>query len=401
MDPTATIIIVALFIGLAIIAWWLITPKHHGRIEYKSTPETWSYSFHTFKEISPFNAQNLTAEGQSPQWRERMHRVGSAMSKENLKHVYFVHGTFAGHDPWGIVETLKIIYPSIPKTLAETANRLSKKGVDQLIKDSGNFTKEYVDIFRAAINHQITCELFHWSSANHHIARLKGAVNLLYSMADRIQHFSSSDRLLLVGHSHAGQMFALITVMATWDFASRSLVKIAGEAGEDPAKIWRALEQVNKLTIDYVTLGTPPSYAWADSGYYRLLNIINHRGNTFLAGSLKGLLTTKSGDYIQQLGILGSDLIAATAHERRLNRKLDEILGEGSNIRLWSDLIKHKMRVPPHGRTFLVNYGDNAAVPNFHQTFFGHGIYTKYHAMLYLSIFIGQFFYGLTNDEFA
>ena len=127
---------------------------------------------------------------------------------------------------------------------------------------------------------------------------------------------------------------------------------------------------------------------------FRILHLINHRGPTNLAGKLRNFLTTKDGDYIQQLGILGSDIGSASPHDRLINRELDRIIGRGQDLITWQNSIQHRMRVSPHGSTILIDYQDQSLlIPNFFKTLFGHGIYTKYEAMAFNSKIIVDHFY--------
>ena len=48
--------------------------------------------------------------------------------------------------------------------------------VDTFLKDRGNYTKEYKELFKEAMGNDICCELFEWSSENNHFARLEASI---------------------------------------------------------------------------------------------------------------------------------------------------------------------------------------------------------------------------------
>lgn len=92
-------------------------------------------------------------------------------------------------------------------------------------------------------------------------------------------------------------------------------------------------------------------------GKYNLLNIINHRGDEFLAGVVDPMFfITKDGDYVQQSAIAGSDAFAKTGNEQILNKQLDRILGKGADVDGLLDKMKVRMRVPHYGRTIVQDF---------------------------------------------
>ena len=196
--------------------------------------------------------------------------------------------------------------------------------------------------------------------------------------------------MLLVGHSHGGQLFAILSQLVARANGYEELLGAAGARGEDLGALEEHLALLQRCAIDVVTFGTPPRYQWAPQAGFRVLHLVNHRGAAPKGGArfgglgLLGLLHTKHGDYVHQLGGHGSDFPAPIATDRRMNARLDPLLGPGTNLRAWLRGLALGRRVSTEGRTVLVNYGDGAAlVPNFWATGLGHAAYTRRDAMLF------------------
>ncbi|MDN3511716.1 MAG: hypothetical protein NG784_10515 [Candidatus Jettenia sp.] len=362
--------------------------------EYTNTPPTTPYTHVTFCEIVPFNKKSSqpTWEDQSQEWQEKMSELGQRMVHAKVGLVYFVHGTFAGDDPFGIVHAIRNAYPKLSSKLKKV-NDYIKRRTDAILADKGNYLPEYVELFKKAISSNIPCERFIWSSENHHWGRLKEAMKFAENLAANVKEkkLSRGERVLLIGHSHAGQLFALLTNFLARSQGVHELLKVLVLSGVDAAQFDKALEVICEVPLDIVTFGTPPRYSWG-KGNYRLLNIINHRGYGYLGGCMKGFLRTKDGDYIQQWGIAGTDIPALA--DNRLNKQLDQYLGTGFNINTWLKNIQARMRVPHYGETILVDYKDASLFfPNCTKTLFGHGVYTKFEKMLFNTQLIADTWY--------
>jgi hypothetical protein len=125
-----------------------------------------------------------------------------------------------------------------------------------------------------------------------------------------------------------------------------------------------------------------------------LVHIVNHRGRDPEGGTPFGALVTKAGDYVQQFGVSGSDTLALSRRERRLNAALDVALGRGFSLTAWAVNLRNRRRLPTVGFTYLTDFRDASPLqPNFHKTAFGHGVYTRYHTMLFLHRLIAVHFY--------
>ena len=349
------------------------------------------------KTLPTFDRKHPKFDHQSQGWRRVAKKVGRQLAKGGVHTVFYSHGTFVGNDPIGVTKVIQDLHPEIGRQLASLASRLIKRGNDWLAKDLGNFPSDYIQLCRESFGAGVHFETYRWSSANNHLARLEGAIELSTTLAAAVtQDFDRQrHRLLLIGHSHAGQVFALFTQLMGDSGLRAQLHELILKEGLMPrqrlADTRGALHQVK---IDFVTLGTPPVYPWSLGSNHRLLHIINHRGEAPVGGSLSGLLVTKTGDYIQQYGASGSDILALTKRERQLNVILDDILGRGISMTGWINNLVNQRRLPTQGFTYLVDFKDNSRLrPNFLSTFMGHGVYTRYDSMLYLHRLIAQFFY--------
>ena len=88
---------------------------------------------------------------------------------------------------------------------------------DRVMGETGSFRDDYLDDFRALLKtDEIPVERFDWSSGNDHFARAEAAVRLFNRLTD-LPIDPSSDRLLLWGHSHASNVFALLTNLVAND----------------------------------------------------------------------------------------------------------------------------------------------------------------------------------------
>jgi hypothetical protein len=154
---------------------------------------------------------------------------------------------------------------------------------------------------------------------------------------------------------------------------------------------WQHVEQLlaepehplRKLQLDFVTFGTPVRYGWDSGGYGKLLHITNHRpppgSPEYLAPfpRLPRMWRAADGDYVQQIGIAGSNLpplplaLRTFLADRRLGRVFQRDLPREGLLRR----IRRGKRVPEEGATLLVDYDDPARTPFGH--LFGHAQYTR------------------------
>jgi hypothetical protein len=317
------------------------------------------------------------------------------MRDAGVRLVVFSHGSFVGDDPLALARLVEEALPGLPElgALARTIRDVTRAGVSRLLGDLSNYTADYVATFARATG--IEAMEFVWSGENHHAARVHGAARLARAIA---LHGGGTvrpgDRVLLVGHSHGGQLFAVLSQLVARSRGHEDLVAAARARGEDVGALEDHLVLLRTLSLDVATFGTPLRYGWGRGLRLRLLHVVNHRGAAKRAPSLRGLLVTEHGDYVHQLGVHGSDFPAPTERERSLNARLDRVLGKGRDLRTWLRHLAQGARVPPQGQTVLVDYGDDARVaPNFLATGLGHAAYTRREAMLFHAQLVATHFY--------
>lgn len=339
-------------------------------------------------------------------WETRMAEVGERLRAANVSAVYLLHGTFVGDDVLGFSHLVSLVLPWAGQLLRERQKRLA----DWFVRDSGNYTKEYASTFERGINppsvaarKRVPVRLFHWTSENHHLGRADGAVRLVDELSRA--PWPAGSRVLLWGHSHGGNVLALLSnLLAADEPTRRAFFQAAKEfysstlVAEERRQCWKRvrayLDQsevpLRKLQFDVATFGTPIRYGWDTDGYSRLLHVIYHRATEGLPAyvtrfpfSLRSAFAAKRGDYVQQVGIAGTNmpppLLAFPAHlaDRNLNRLLQKEL---SLREIWGQL-KAGQRVPEEGDTLLVDY--HRAAPRSHHGARGHAIYTRASWLLY------------------
>ena len=325
--------------------------------------------------------------------------------------VYLVHGTFAGNDALGFIRNFSRLFP-------ERAKKLRHKDVfDKLAKDTGNYTSEFASEFEQATG--IPVRLFLWSSENHHIARAHAAVCLIDELASL--GLSPRRRVLLWGHSHAGNVFALVTNLLTADRPTRRRFFRACRSyyrwpifGNVDLPVWQRVRRLldkdepsrGLPKLDLATFGTPIRHGWDTDGYAKLLHFVHHRPHeglepyrTVLPRSPEDVLAAVAGDYIQHLGIAGTNLAPNAFAWRtwiadvRLGRWLQGRLRRRDLL----ERLRAGMRVAEEGQTLLVDYGP--AEGNIAQHLAGHAVYTRLRWLPFHAEQIARRFYGLEGRE--
>jgi len=332
-------------------------------------------------------------EKQDAEWLAGLAAEGRALGELGFGRLVFVHGSFVGRDVASMVSALKVLVPFLPQRLETSLLTLIKRQANTLLRDNGNFLPEYARLFARATDWGESVENFVWSSGNHHSARLMAALELGESLAKLPSVHASRDATLLLGHSHAGQVFALLTRLVQ-ECRGKEEPLLSAEVRASPlAPLFHedAFVALGKRRLEFVTLGAPARYRYFLSRRMGLHSIVNHRGTSFTGGTLAGFPFTRDGDYVQQWGLHGTDFFAFTAWERELNQRLDALLGPGQGIGAWRATSRLRKRVCDQGRTLLVDFGDAShRIPNFVGTVFGHGAYTRLTHMLPLTRLVRQ-----------
>lgn len=344
------------------------------RQKYKTDPPPLhSYSFQKLNSLDKIKSNS---------WNIKMYDIVSSFSNHHVTHIFLVHGTFVGKDPFDIINSLKQVLPKSNHNFLKKLEFLNRKQQSRLIGDLGNFDEKYVSYLKDVFGDSLQIHEYNWSGANHHLARLMGARDLLCFIYKYINQ-KAPNRILLMGHSHAGQIFALVSQLLQGRSNNQVFFDIFDSRTDHPHNFEDYIKKINNSKIDIVTMGTPPRYHFVEKQNISILHLINHRGTQPFAGTLTKALNTTDGDYIQQLGIAGSDGLSMLKEDRKTNHSLDEILGTGMNIKEWKENIKFKVRVHDSGHNLLIDYEDNSPVPNFLKTLFGHGVYTKHDLILF------------------
>ncbi len=341
-----------------------------------------------------------------PEWLQQMAALGKQLHQHQVRRVLFIHGTFAGDDPLGFFHILKSF--NVSDELVKRWKQRSKNRLDQTVNDLGNFPDDYVAAFAEAISEtSIHCDKFVWSGENNHFGRLRELGPLVKHIASAAKHERSgtAPRLLLIGHSHAGQLFALLTLLLERQQPGEALLSVLRKYQVfDYAGFESDLDAINMVALDFVTLGTPVRYAWADEGNYRLVSLVNHRSPV----RFNGLLYTRDGDYVQHWATEGTDFLSAVA----VNDELDEILDQGRAWNIGNKLKQSQRREPKTyqhqlaGMTLHIDYQDQSTAgvqlggwrffgkPNCVESLFGHGAYTLKENMLFTTQLIVDNFYS-------
>ena len=349
-----------------------------------------------------------------------MKEVGRTLDRAGVAAVYLAHGTFVGPDALGVLAELARVFPKAGRPV----RRIIKRIVDKITGEVGNYTGNYAQAFESAINSpdrpHIPVRRFHWSSENHHIGRADGAVRLIDELAS--WRLKPHQRILLWGHSHAGNVFALITNL---------LAKNADQTGNTAAideffrateiyyrwpivgcvdiPVWRRARDLLgdrssplfDVPLDIVTFGTPIRYGWDSTGYDHLMHFVNHRPargvpdyRAAFPPRVNDIMDAADGDYIQQLGIAGTNIMPSVFAWRSwlADNRLKDLLQQDISPAKPADRFGAGAIVPDEGTTLLVDYGPLQGGIATHLA--GHAVYTSKQWMLFHAEEVARRFYG-------
>ena len=302
-------------------------------------------------------------------------------------------------------------------------NQQTLDSLDALALEAGNFTSAYVRKFEQALDQEsgqlTSCSRYVWSSVSHHVGRVEAAINLLLYLLEWGSglNLSKEDRLLLIGHGHAGQILALVSNILTRgeaDGRARVFEILAAYWQSCPSEN-RSVEQLEHLfrlitdrkilegvSVDVVTLGTPVRYGWDTDGIGHLLHIVNHRmirtdNKRWLAKMELPQIAWElpyqtGGDYVQQLAVAGTDALPDGPEAEQANINYREIFEPYDGFERWLECTRRTTRCANDGQCLLVEYGvQTEELPRQH--LFGHACYTRSQAMLFLATEIAGAFY--------
>jgi hypothetical protein len=283
--------------------------------------------------------------------------------------------------------------------------------------------------------------LFHWSSENCHIGRANAAVRLIDELHSL--QLPPGKRVLLWGHSHAGNVFALMTnllggdrekIEAFFDAAEpfyrwplfhkidlpvwtrvRERLLEGATRGVRPAAAARTADTAVAPEgravapegdavapgVDIVTFGTPLRYGWDAAGCGRLLHVVYHHPAAScpeyrapFPPKLPDVLAAVDGDYVQQFGIAGTNIMPSSLTWRSCwaDWRLNRLLQPGLRARDLLGRLRHGCRVPDAGTTLLVDYGPLPG--HIAQHLAGHAVYTRLDWLAYHAALTVRWLYG-------
>ena len=323
----------------------------------------------------------------------------AAIRRAGVVEILLVHGTFAGHDALGFVREITRISPKAGRAIKQTAKQL----FDQLAGEVGNYTQSFADCLSHLINDNapdvVPVRLFHWSGENHHLGRADGAISLVDLLLAR--QWKSGDRIQIWGHSHAGNLLALMTNLLGASPATRREFFEAARphyrnpiSGRLDLQEWDRVRQsltnqqacaLSDLKFDLVTFGTPLRYRWNTDATDNLLHFVHHRplveschAQAAMPTSVEDVLRARGGDYVQQLGIAGTNFMHYVFAWRSwiVERRLCRMLQPDMRRRDLLEHLRRGQRVSLDGSTLLVDYA--AAEDNWKRQLAGHAVYTHH-----------------------
>jgi hypothetical protein len=356
-------------------------------------PDEGSVSRQAFDPIVTIPSEVKQYEAFPDAWKSTAAQLARRLESQGVKHVVFVHGTFVGEDPLGIFRLLKDSLGDVGSAVESLLKRALHSQRTRLLDDNAQFVGDYVSLVERALGGVVTAHAYGWSSENHHAGRVSGAVGLAFHLADlpAVRKGSGKNppaRVLVVGHSHAGQLFCLLTQLLARSEGTALLLEVAKERGDLVEGLDEALERLRGIELDFVTLGTPARYGWGRVPGYRVMHIVSHRGEGLRAS---GGLWSWGGDLVQPLGRAGSDLVATRESDRKANARLETILGPGHAPMTFIQSVKQGVRLSDHGHTVLVDFGEEPG--SLWATGLGHGVYTQRKAFLFIFRLIADHFY--------
>lgn len=327
-------------------------------------------------------------------YADRLAKVGDRFSKLRVTTIGLMHGTFVGTDAFGMIRQIRRLAPGLSSKLMESRKQLS----DRLAGESGNFTVDFAKWFARHLNRDIEQPIqvrtFDWSSENNHTGRADGAMHLVDRLLD-LRELGTS-RVLLMGHSHAGNVFALATnlLVAASQVQEQFFDAIRDLYNQDTdTKNVSVLDRLRSRlagigpepwNIDVVTFGTPVRYGWDTSCINSLTHFIHHRPAKGLPDhrapfppNVDDIVRCRYGDFVQQVGIAGTDFLPylLSRRSRLAERRLCRLLQPGLRRRGLLERLRLGQRLHDRGTNLLVDYADG---PNaLRATMIGHGIYTR------------------------
>jgi hypothetical protein len=341
-------------------------------------------------------------------WRE----VAATFHAAGISTVYLVRGS-VGLAAASTLEALARTFPPARGLLRRAHRELAASAADDGLTFTQAYARDFERSLRLGGGPRIAVRLVEWSDENNHLGRADAAVRLVALMAgDRANH---RGRVLVWAHGHAGNVAALATHLLS---GNRGDIEAFFEATEIYYRwpllgwidipLWRRVhslldervEESARLPLDLVTFGTPVLYGWNQAGYNRLLHFVFHRPVAGLPSyraqfplEPERIFRAADGDYVQQLGIAGTDVPPRMFawRARCADRRLGRILQAGLPNAPTADRLRSGVRVAESGTTLLVDYGASRGRLADHCG--GHAVYAQPHWLLFHAQEVARRFY--------
>ena len=323
--------------------------------------------------------------------------LAGSLRQHQVAEVILVHGTFAGNDAIGMLREVG----RFSTRFADAIRSIGKSTFDTAAGDLGNYSKSFTDCFSKLINDgqpsTIPVSRYTWSGENHHLGRADGAIGLIKTILDR--GYRRDQRVLCFGHSHGGNVLAMITQLIGASDADRNrFFEITRSyyrnqlTGKIDLPQWessrQAITNFSRRTqfphLDVATFGTPLRYRWNVDLNSKLLHFVQHRSLSTQHASMgtmptcaKDIMQAAGGDYVQQLGICGTDFLQSIFAPRSWipEQKLARLFEGSQRRRDLAKNLKRGHRVSLDGTTLLIDYPDTPE--RWNRKLLGHGIYTR------------------------
>ena len=287
--------------------------------------------------------------------QDRWAEVARAYRSAGVSAIYLVHGGLAANDAIDLLQALSRTFPSAAAALRPMTGELSQSAVP----DAGSYTGTFAREFERAPNHAggradagpvvrvvareqspgpFRCRgaaggamwpLPNWIAAAGFWSGRTATPETCWRL---VTHLLARDR------EAADAFFAAAEVYYRWPLLGWIDIPLWHGCG----RCWtNARPRLANVSLDVVTFGTPVLYGWNHAGYRRLLHFVYHRPVAGLPvyqapfpPEPDRVLRAADGDYVQQLGIAGTDvppsLFAWRARlaDKRLGRVLQAGLSE-------------------------------------------------------------------------
>ncbi len=344
--------------------------------------------------------------------RRRWRQIAAAYHAAGISTIYLVRGS-VGLAAASTLEALARTFPPAGSVLRRAYHELAASSADESATFTPAYAREFERSLRADGRPRINVRLIEWSDENNHLGRADAAVRLVASLlANRDQQHG---RALIWAHGHGGNVAALATHLLSGNrddveafFAAAEIYYRWPLLGWIDIPLWRSVQSLladpadrsGRRPLDLVTFGTPVLYGWNQAGYNRLLHFVFHRPAPGLPAyrapfplEPERIFRAADGDYVQQLGIAGTDvppgIFAWRARwaDRRLGRMFQASLPDSPTV----ERLRPGVRVAESGTTLLVDYGARRGRLAEHCG--GHAVYAQPEWLLFHAGEVARRFY--------